>query len=81
MTTKKVNFNTVYNDFGDTLPDKSTFFNASNNEVSRVMLRYRYKVDSDCRAFKLFQKEYAEFVASLKAAKTEPTKEKKDEVK
>lgn len=70
----KINFYTVYNDFGDTLPGKSEFFNDPRNEVTRVMLRYRYKVDSDCRAYKLFKKEYAEFVATLK-------KEKKDEVK
>lgn len=70
----KINFYTVYNDFGDTLPGKSEFFNDQRNEVTRVMLRYRYKVDSDCRAYKLFKKEYAEFVATLK-------KEKKDEVK
>ncbi|QQO89658.1 hypothetical protein GRLPWR_23 [Vibrio phage GRLPWR] len=69
MTSKQVNFNTVYNDYGDTLPDKSTFFNDPKNEVSRVMLRYRYKVDSDCRAFKRFTDEYAEFVAALKASK------------
>ncbi|AUG85030.1 hypothetical protein FDJ19_gp023 [Vibrio phage Ceto] len=79
MTTKQVNFNTVYNDFGDTLPDKSAFFNDPRNEVSRVMLRYRYKVDSDCRAFTLFRKEYADFVAKLKVSKT--PSEKQDEAK
>ncbi|AKY02271.1 hypothetical protein AEO54_317 [Vibrio phage vB_VorS-PVo5] len=84
MTTKQVNFYTVYNDFGDTLPDKSTFFNDPRNEVSRVMLRYRYWVDSDCRAFKLFREEYAKFVAELKAkTKTKPDKaqETQDEAK
>lgn len=74
----KVNFNTVYNDFGAELPGKSEFFNDSRNEVSRVMLRYRYKVDSDYRAYKLFKAEYAEFVAGLKKS---VKVEKKDETK
>lgn len=72
----KVNFNTVYNDFGDTLPGKSEFFNDTRNEVTRVMLRYRYKVDSDTRAFNLFKEEYAKFVATLKKPKVS-----KDETK
>lgn len=72
----KINFNTVYNDFGDTLPGKSEFFNDTRNEVTRVILRYRYKVDSDCRAYLLFKDEYAEFLKGLKKPKVD-----KDETK
>lgn len=74
----KVNFYTVYNDFGEELPGKSEFFNNSKNEVTRVMLRYRYKVDSDSRAYRRFKEEYAEFVANLKKSAKEI---QKDEVK
>ncbi len=80
---KKVNFNTVYNDFGAKLPGKSEFFADPRNEVSRVMLRYRYKVDSDFRAYRRFEAEYNEFVSKLMASKkVKPTPtEKQDEAK
>lgn len=72
---KKVNFNTVYNDFGDTLPSKSEFFNDPRNEVTRVMLRHHYGISNDWRAFKRFQIDYAKFVAELKAkASKKPVK-------
>ncbi|BBL19324.1 hypothetical protein KIT04_155 [Vibrio phage KIT04] len=79
---KKVNFNTVYNDFGDELPGKIEFFADPRNEVSRVMLRRQFGGGTDLRAFQRFSRAYAKFVAELKASKApkEPL-EKQDEAK
>lgn len=65
----KINFLTVHNDFGDTLPSKSDFFANPDNEVTRRNLRYYYggKGATDLRRFKWFCKEYELFVSKLKA--------------
>lgn len=75
-----INLNKVYNDFGDTLPEASVFFNSQKNEITRKILCKEYKTESAYKAFSLFSVDYAEFVAKLKASITKKDV-KKDEAK
>lgn len=70
----KINFATVYNDFGGFLPEnRDEFFNNPKNEVSREMVKSHYNVRSGARAYAALQKDYAVFVASLKKGKDDET--------
>lgn len=63
---KKINFYLVYNDYGDTLPTKGTFYNDEKNEISRLQLRREYNTVSDYLAFKRFREDYYKFVKQMK---------------
>ena len=73
----KINFAKVYNDFGKQLPETmDEFLQNSENEVTREMIRDRYRINSRTRGYKAFCDEYYAYVATLTT-----TKEKKDEAK
>lgn len=77
----KINLYNIQKIFGDSLPDKSTFFNTVGHEVTRVMLRYMYKCDSDQRAYLRFKEDFDKFVVANKPVAKKVVKDKKHEVK
>ncbi|AJF40907.1 hypothetical protein [Vibrio phage JSF12] len=79
-----INFNKVYNDFGQNLPASHTdFFSNPKNELTRKDLERRYKTLNNALNYSRFRAEYEEFLTKLAkpvGAKTK-TEVKQDEVK